>query len=148
MIKKSQLFGWDQEPVDERPSEFMHSTSYGTLSDARTLGVESPAQAAPPNRPIDWAAKRDAPSARDHTLSAVARAWVDTLPASQRPLQLCSHYPRIANRLALCWPDPALTNRLFESLFLDQRGGRRGFPADVIAELVALRQLASQRPGA
>jgi len=26
MIKRTQLFGWEQEPVDERPSEVMPST--------------------------------------------------------------------------------------------------------------------------
>lgn len=32
IFKESQLFNWDTEPVDERPSEFMHSTGYATLS--------------------------------------------------------------------------------------------------------------------
>jgi hypothetical protein len=31
-FKESQLFSWDSEPVDERPSEFMHSKGYATLS--------------------------------------------------------------------------------------------------------------------
>jgi hypothetical protein len=31
-FKQSQLYGWDNEPVDERPSEFMPSTGYATLS--------------------------------------------------------------------------------------------------------------------
>ena len=32
VFKASQLYNWDTEPVDERPSEFMHSTGYATLS--------------------------------------------------------------------------------------------------------------------
>jgi hypothetical protein len=32
VFKESQLYSWDAEPVDERPSEFMHSTGYATLS--------------------------------------------------------------------------------------------------------------------
>ena len=32
MIKQSQIYGWDEEPVDERPSEFMVSTGYSALS--------------------------------------------------------------------------------------------------------------------
>lgn len=32
VFKESQLYNWDTEPVDERPSEFMHSTGYATLS--------------------------------------------------------------------------------------------------------------------
>jgi hypothetical protein len=31
-FKQSQLYDWDSEPVDERPSEFMSSTGYSTLS--------------------------------------------------------------------------------------------------------------------
>ena len=32
VFKESQVFRWDSEPADERPSEFMHSTGYATLS--------------------------------------------------------------------------------------------------------------------
>jgi hypothetical protein len=32
MFKESQLYGWDAEPVDERPSEFMASGGYSMLS--------------------------------------------------------------------------------------------------------------------
>ena len=32
VFKASQLYSWDTEPVDERPSEFMHSTGYASLS--------------------------------------------------------------------------------------------------------------------
>lgn len=32
MIKQSQVDGWDEEPVDERPSEFMPSTGHSVLS--------------------------------------------------------------------------------------------------------------------
>jgi hypothetical protein len=31
MIKQTQIYGWDEEPVDERPSEFQ-STGYSGLS--------------------------------------------------------------------------------------------------------------------
>ena len=32
MTKQSHIFGWEEEPVDERPSEFMASTGYSVLS--------------------------------------------------------------------------------------------------------------------
>lgn len=32
MKTNSQIYGWDAEPVDERPSEFMESTGYAMLS--------------------------------------------------------------------------------------------------------------------
>lgn len=46
-FKTTQLYGWDSEPVDERPSEFMSSTGYATVS-----GWHSTAQATrqPPPR--------------------------------------------------------------------------------------------------
>ena len=31
-FKPSQVFGWDNEPIDERPSEFVQSTGYSALS--------------------------------------------------------------------------------------------------------------------
>jgi energy-converting hydrogenase Eha subunit A len=31
-IKSSQIYDWDAEPVDERPSEFAASTGYSVLS--------------------------------------------------------------------------------------------------------------------
>jgi hypothetical protein len=46
-IKATQLYGWDTEPVDERPSEFMPSSGYSAVS-----GFYSTAQSArqPPTR--------------------------------------------------------------------------------------------------
>ena len=32
VFKESQLYSWDSEPVDERPSQFMHSTGHAALS--------------------------------------------------------------------------------------------------------------------
>ena len=32
MFKESQVYGWDAEPVDERPSEFMTSAGYSVLT--------------------------------------------------------------------------------------------------------------------
>ena len=51
---------------------------------------------------------------------------------------LLERYPHVANRLALCWADKALANRLFEDLLVDKRGGRKGFPSTVRAELLQL----------
>jgi len=31
-LKSSQIYGWDEEPVDERPSEFSSTTGYSVLS--------------------------------------------------------------------------------------------------------------------
>ncbi len=37
MFKESQVFGWDTEPVDERPSEFRSSTGYSMMASDRHL---------------------------------------------------------------------------------------------------------------
>lgn len=31
-VKSSQIYGWDEEPVDERPSEFSSTTGHSVLS--------------------------------------------------------------------------------------------------------------------
>jgi hypothetical protein len=36
-FKETQVFGWDHEPKDERPSEFVQSTGYSVLSGYYTL---------------------------------------------------------------------------------------------------------------
>ena len=95
----------------------------------------------PPQGPKDdlGLKQRSAPNPRDAILSDLARVWIDTLPDHLRPSVLCQHYPRITNRLALCWPDRVLTAKVFDSVLEDRRGDRRGFRLDVSRELVALR---------
>jgi hypothetical protein len=83
--------------------------------------------------------RRSPPTARDLNLSSLAAAWRDRFTHDVRPVALCSRYPRIANRLALCWDDPALTAKVFHDVLVDRRGSRRGFPPDVQRELLALR---------
>ena len=65
--------------------------------------------------------------------------WIARLPAGVRPLTLLREFPRIANALALEWRDPELFRTRLYDLLVDKRGNRRGFPADVQAELLALR---------
>jgi hypothetical protein len=86
--------------------------------------------------------QRSAPNPRDLSLSSLAQSWSAKLPAAQRPHELCNAYPRIANRLALCWGDPVLTANVFRELMTDRRRGRKGFPPAVRQELLALRELA------
>jgi len=66
--------------------------------------------------------------------------WFDALPPEIQPAALLRDYPRIANALARAWNDaPALAEYL-DSLLVDRRGGRRGFPGDVHHELQSLRE--------
>ena len=90
--------------------------------------------------PARWALLRRPPRACDEALTGTARAWLRRLPARRRPLRLCELHPRVANRIAWCWHDPALAEQALDDLLTDRRGGRRGFPAPVQRELQRLRE--------
>lgn len=92
--------------------------------------------------------ERQQENPRDRSLSFLSREWVKSLPFGLRPQSLCKQYPRIVNRLSLCWPDLELRRRMFEDLLVDKRGGRQGFPPKVKEELVALSKYddATTRP--
>jgi hypothetical protein len=53
--------------------------------------------------------------------------------------ELPARFPRVLNRLAAVWSQPALAERYFVELLLDSRGSRLGFPPEVLSELLALR---------
>ena len=89
----------------------------------------------------DWSSERSPPRSVDVQLGALAIAWAGRLSREIHPTELIELYPRVANRLALCWNDPVLAGRLLDSLIKDRRGGRKGFPAPVQQELVRLRRL-------
>ncbi|MEO6745447.1 MAG: hypothetical protein ABIS28_16125 [Caldimonas sp.] len=84
-------------------------------------------------------------NAQDDTLSPAAHAWVRSLPAAMRPLELCNVYPRIANRLARCWDDIGQTHDVFNDLLVDRRGGRKGFPSPIASELLRLQAFHERR---
>lgn len=87
-----------------------------------------------------WVRLRQPLRAMDLVLSSTAQDWLETLPRPLRPAQLCVAYPRILNRLALCWNDPVLTEQLLENLLVGRRGKRKGFPPAVADELLRLRR--------
>ena len=64
--------------------------------------------------------------------------WIDELPPRVKPVALIRHFPRIANMIAAAWDDLVQFETYMDSLLTDKRGGRKGFPTDVIAELGAL----------
>jgi hypothetical protein len=82
---------------------------------------------------------REPANPRDRNLSPVAKRWVVGFPEPLQPHCLAQAYPRVANRLALCWVDPKLRDLLFADLLGGRRNGRQGFPPVVHAELMALR---------
>ena len=93
---------------------------------------------APAQSPKDWTRLRKANPLNQ--LLPVTRRWMETLPDSIRPIELIRLYPRIANRIAHSWHDPRVLHEVFNELMIDQRGGRKGFPAPILAELLLLRE--------
>jgi hypothetical protein len=64
--------------------------------------------------------------------------WFAALPRDVRPARLLRDYPRVANLIAATWRDSRVFDAYMDSLLTDKRGNRRGFPADVQRELLAL----------
>jgi hypothetical protein len=73
--------------------------------------------------------------------------WVASLPRDLRPLALLELFPRIANILAQSWTDQGALRDYIDSLLVDRRGGRRGFPGEVQRELLSLSDFIASRNG-
>ena len=66
-------------------------------------------------------------------------AWIAELPIEVRPLALARRFPRIANSICDMWRRVARCEEYLDSLVVDRRGDRSGFPVDVAQELTVLR---------
>lgn len=88
---------------------------------------------------ITFAAQRRPPRSGDLVLDAAAEHWLRSLSPGRRPYRLATLFPRVTNRLALCAGDDELFQQALDDLLTDRRGGRRGFPAQVVRELKRLR---------
>jgi len=85
----------------------------------------------------EWLPKRKAMPYEK--LLATTVTWCDALPPELHPAVLRARFPRIANGLASGWRDRDATMRSFDELLTDKRGGRQGFPPNVLQELHALK---------
>jgi len=88
--------------------------------------------------PLEGAALRMPESPYDRTLNRSAISWLHDLPNDVRPRASPLRFPRIVNRLARFWDSPPMLDTVFDELLVDRRVGRKGFPADVLAEIRAL----------
>ena len=91
------------------------------------------------DREDDWHPARQPADAEADTLQDRTIKWIASLPNTLRPMATGGLYPRIVNRIGDLWPNCEFTRLYFQSLLVDRRKGRRGFPADVRAELEALQ---------
>lgn len=101
-----------------------------------------------PPRPLN---DTDGPRAReperdlDRALTSTAQRWLVSLPSGLRPTNLCSRHPRLANKLALCWRDPALVEQVLDGLMVDRRlVKRQGFAPIVAQELLRLHEFSAR----
>jgi hypothetical protein len=77
----------------------------------------------------------------DRQFSPQAVTWLLSFSDKYLPAELAKAYPRIVNRLAETWSQPAEGRKYLESLLVDERGGREGFPLPIVRELMALKEL-------
>lgn len=74
-------------------------------------------------------------------LKAAADDYFRTLPGLKYPQALMDAFPRIANTIFDVKDDPPKLRGYFDSLINDERGGRRGFPFDVLMDIQDLREV-------
>jgi hypothetical protein len=89
--------------------------------------------------PEHWKKQRRVKLPTDRALTGRAIDWLLALPPTLRPENLTHQFPRIANALAEIWDDPEQFQAGLGRLLGDDRKGRKGFPAAVHDELVALQ---------
>ncbi len=84
-----------------------------------------------------WVGRRKAQPAE--VLLPATQRWLNTLPMEVRPRALAEQFPRVTNLIAINWNNPHDCCAFISSLLVDQRGGRRGFPGDVVQDIHNLR---------
>jgi hypothetical protein len=93
----------------------------------------------------DWSRTRAPVLDDDRVMQSHTHAWLRSIPNGMHPKQLCRHYPRIANRIAVSWADVAAADRLLMDLMVDRRGNRMGFPPRIRQEIDRLYGLHAKR---
>jgi len=104
--------------------------------DSESMSQFDVAATAPPGH---WERVRRGKLPTDRALTGRAIDWLLALPPPLRPQNLSSQFPRITNALAEVWHEPHQCQAALDKLVCGDRRGRKGFPAAVHDELVALR---------
>jgi hypothetical protein len=66
------------------------------------------------------------------------------LPPSLSLGRSCSRFPQAVEKLLKHWRNPAEFRLALDGMVMDSRGGRQGFPFDVVSEFSALREYYDQ----
>lgn len=99
----------------------------------------------PSQRHGDWSQSRAPLIDDDRVMQSHTHAWLRSIPNGVHPKQLCRHYPRIANRIAVNWEHLHVVDRLLTDLMVDRRGGRKGFTPRIRQEIQRLYALHAKR---
>lgn len=78
---------------------------------------------------------------QNNVLLNTTLTWMARLPKDVRPMVLARRFPRIANRIAESWRLVARCEEYLDTLVVDRRGHRKGFPPEVAQELSNLKGL-------
>jgi tankyrase len=62
------------------------------------------------------------------------------------PSQLEAMFPRVLNKIVALWDEPEIDD-YFEELLVDRRGGRKGFPPEVVQEIFFLSNVHDRATG-
>lgn len=93
-----------------------------------------------PSRPLkNWALLRATNNPNNSELTERAWQWLDQLPAPVQPGALVQQFPRITNKLAELWSTPHDCEKYLDTLMLDHRDGRKGFPPEIAMEIAHLK---------
>ncbi len=71
--------------------------------------------------------------------------WLEQLPREIQPLALLREFPRIANFMARSWSEQSSIKKYLDSLLIDDRKNRQGFPPEVHVELLNLKDYVDGR---
>jgi hypothetical protein len=104
---------------------------------AHASSADDSSERSPTDGQVDWVGRRKAQPA--NLVLPSTRRWMNSLPLEYRPQALPIRFPRIANLLAANWDNPEDCIAYISSLLHDQRGGRKGFPPEVLQDIHDLR---------
>jgi len=74
------------------------------------------------------------------TLSQKTESYLRSVPNLKYPSALVAAFPRIANQIVALTTNVEALKAYFDSLTNDMRGGRQGFPFDVLMDIHAMRE--------
>lgn len=71
--------------------------------------------------------------------SAAVEHWLTEIPPHILPRRTAEQFRHVVNEIVRLWKSPRQLDRYFDSLLVDHRGGRQGFPFAVALEIAKLQ---------